>query len=376
MIGDTLKAVFQELIGMGVLWGVKAVFDGVMDLKLEDPTMKVLFLVYLQYDRNVYPIPFRQRYLSESYPAHDLRKDYPIHFPFLGKTFLSHWKENRKLLEEPIWVKFVDLSSRLPRYYGYSPSWEEVERRIERAKDHVRKGLEKEGYDPSKVLLVDYYGKIEENIGEFIALMFFRSRGYLTLNFGPYTGVRAPDVTCWKTPLLSRLREEGLVEHGTTLYELQMLRILKRVESNRTEDGRGETVVIEVESESSRWGSGIMQLLGKSYTGYGGYVQGYDEGYIVCPFSRKSDDRIGVLSFDEKGIFFQECPKSWTDEERRRVRQKEIDDLIKTTLIANLTLNETLELVHPRPTTYFQLLSELINLESETLLDKLKAIIF
>ncbi|MBO3769103.1 MAG: hypothetical protein JTT15_01655 [Candidatus Brockarchaeota archaeon] len=52
------------------------------------------------------------------------------------------------------------------------------------------------GYVPSKILLVKYYGKIEEYIGEFIALLFFRSRGYLTMDFGPCTGFKSSDVTC------------------------------------------------------------------------------------------------------------------------------------------------------------------------------------
>ncbi|MEM2246854.1 MAG: hypothetical protein QXS51_02205 [Thermoproteota archaeon] len=63
-------------------------------------------------------------------------------------------------------------------------------------KYRFRKDLEKVGYVPSKILLVKYYGKIEEYIGEFIALLFFRSRGYLTMDFGPCTGFKSSDVTC------------------------------------------------------------------------------------------------------------------------------------------------------------------------------------
>jgi len=62
----TFEAVFRDLINKKVLWGLKPIFDGYVDLKVEDPVMKTLFLVYMQYDSNVYPSPIRQIYLSES----------------------------------------------------------------------------------------------------------------------------------------------------------------------------------------------------------------------------------------------------------------------------------------------------------------------
>jgi hypothetical protein len=372
LIERTIEATFRDLINRKVLWGIEPIFDGSIDLKIKDPIMKMLFLVYMQYDSAVYPSPLRQTYLAESYPAYDLRGDYPIQFPFLGKTFMEHWEDSEDLLKAPIWVKFINLEEIFPRYYYYQPRLGEIEGKIKKKKDSIRRTLEKEGFTPSTILLVDYYGNIEENIGEFIALLFFRGRGYLTMNFGPYTGVRSPDVTCWKTYSLKKLVEHGFVEYGSTLYELQMLRILRKIQSNKIEEGKGESVVIEVESAKSRWGSGIMQLLGNRYTGAEGYVEGYDEGYLLCPFSCNPDERIGIISFDENGLFFYECPRSWAVEEKKKLRMKEIDDLVKMSLLTNLTLDETFRLIPDRPKTYFQLLSRLTNIDIDIILDKIE----
>lgn len=363
-----VKAVFLDMIKKGILWGVKPIFDDHIDLEVNDPTMKTLILRYIGLsDSDVYSRPIRTIFPDMEYVSEfEFRDRYPMRFPFLTRTFLDHWRENEKALKEPMWLKFGYFYIRDRTEAG-------IRAQRERQKRKIQDDLKEAGYDPVKTLLVPLYEKVEENIGEFISLMFFRSKGFLTTSFVPSTGVRIPDVTCWKTPVLNELKDRGLMEHGTTLYELQMLRILKKIESNRTGDLDGNSVVIEVESDA--WGSGIGQLLGttKGYTYKEGYVEGgsYDKGFIMCPFECKSDDRIGVLSFDEKGLYFQDCPKSFARTERKQLSLQEIDDLIKMTLLANFTFEEISELVSTCDMTYFQVLKQVANLKAETIIDRI-----
>lgn len=54
------------------------------------------------------------RYILAS-PPMTSEESIKICFPFLGKTFMDHWEENKDLLKEPMWVKFVYLSGALSK---------------------------------------------------------------------------------------------------------------------------------------------------------------------------------------------------------------------------------------------------------------------
>ena len=370
---NTLRAVFSEMIGKNMLWGIKAVFNEDIDLEVNDPKMKTLILAHLGYRKDVYPYPFKISYSWEEEIGED---EYPIRLPFLCRTFLNHWDENKNILQEKMFVKFIDFG----KTSGGDTSY--LRRRHKQQKYRIKKELEEKGYDLTKVLFIPLYGRIEENIGEFISLFYFRKLGYLTTVLTPFTGVRAPDVTCWKTPLLRKLREFGIVENGATLYELSMLRVFGKIKDDvKDSDNENRSIVIEVESDQPL--SGVVQLLGYSLYGKGpypsnvkeGYVEGgnYDKGFICAPFY-KHENRVGVLSFDENGLFFKDCPRNFSIPQKKAKSIREMDNLIKMVLLTNLTVDEILELIPIKSKTFFQVLNEISKLEEDKLIEKIKEV--
>ena len=368
---NTLKVIFSEMIEKNMLWGIKPVFNDDVDLEVNDPKMKVLILAHLQYSEDVYPSPFK---ISYSWEEEIGENEYPVRLPFLCRTFLDHWDENKDILQEKMFVKFID--------FGKTSRWDTesyLRRRHNQQIYKIKKELEEKGYDLTKVLFIPLYGKIEENVGKFISLFYFRKLGYLTTVLVPFTGVRVPDVTCWKTPLLRKLRESGIVDNGATLYELSMLRIFGKIKDDiRDLDNEDKSIVIEVESDQPS--SGIIQLLGYSLYEKGsypsnvkeGYIEGgnYDKGFICAPFYTH-ENRVGVLSFNERGLFFKDCPKNFLIPQKKEKSIKEIDDLIKMILLTNLTADEILELISIKSKTFFQVLNEINKLEEEKLIEKI-----
>lgn len=370
---NAVKNVFIEMVQKGMLWGITPIFDGNIDLEVNDPKMKTLILAHLQYNEDVYPYPFKVSYSWEEELGDN---EHPIRLPFLNRTFLDHWNENKDILREEMFIKFID--------FGKANKWDtgsSLRRRHKQQKYRIRKELKEKGYDLTKILFVPLDGKIEENVGEFIALFYFRKLGYLTTVLVPFTGVRVPDITCWKTPLLRKLREFRLVDNGATLYELSMLRIFGKIKDDVKDSTEGdESIVIEVESDQPS--AGIVQLLGYSMYEKGpypsnvkeGYVEGgnYDKGFIVAPFY-KHEDRVGVLSFDENGLFFKDCPKNFSVPPNKEKSIKEIDDLLKWVLLTNLTFDEILELVpNIKSKTFFQILNEIDKIEEERIIEKIR----
>ena len=370
---NTLRAVFSEMIGKNMLWGIKAVFNEDTDLEVNDPKMKTLILAYLGYSKDVYPYPFKISYSWEE----EIEEDgYPIRLPFLCRTFLDHWDENKNILQEKMFVKFIDFG----KTSGGDTSY--FRRRHNQQIYKIKKELEEKGYDLTKVLFIPLYGRIEENIGKFISLFYFRKLGYLTTVLTPFTGVKEPDVTCWKTPLLRKLREFGIVENGATLYELSMLRVFGKIKDDvKDSDNENRSIVIEVESDQPS--SGVVQLLGYSLYGKGpypsnvkeGYVEGgnYDKGFICAPFY-KHENRVGVLSFDENGLFFKDCPRNFSIPQKKAKSIREMDNLIKMVLLTNLTVDEILELIPIKSKTFFQVLNEISKLEEDKLIEKIKEV--
>ncbi len=370
-VTDTLKAVFSEMIEKRMLWGIKSVFNGDVDLEVNDPKMKALILAHLQYSEDVYPYPFKISFSCEEEIGEN---EYPVRLPFLCRTFFDHWIENKDILQEKMFIKFID--------FGKASRWDtesSLRRRHKHQMYRISKELEEKGHDLTKLLFVPLYGKIEENIGEFISLFYFRKLGYLTTVLVPFTGVRVPDVTCWKTPLLRKLRESGIVDNGATLYELSMLRIFGKIKDDtKDRSDKDESIVIEVESKQPS--AGIAQLLGYSLYKKGpypsnikeGYVEGgnYDKGFICAPFY-KHEDRVGVLSFDEEGLFFKDCPKNFSIPQKKEESIKEIDDVVKMVLLTNLAADEILELISIKSKTFFQVLNEVNKLKEEKLIEKI-----
>nr|MCR5854374.1 hypothetical protein [Thermodesulfobacteriota bacterium] len=164
------------MIEKNMLWGIKAVFNEDIDLEVNDPKMKTLILAHLGYSKDVYPYPFKIFYSWEEEIGEDR---YPIRLPFLCRTFLDHWDENKNILQEKMFVKFIDFG----KTSGGDTSY--LRRRHNQQKYRIKKEFKEKGYDLTKVLFIPLYGRIEENIGKFISLFYFRKSGYLTTVLTP-----------------------------------------------------------------------------------------------------------------------------------------------------------------------------------------------
>ncbi len=84
-----------------------------------------------------------------------------------------------------MFIKFID--------FGKPSKWDtesSLRRRQKQQKYRIKKELEENGYGLTKILFVPLYGKIKENIGEFISLFYFRKLGYLTTVLVPFTSYK------------------------------------------------------------------------------------------------------------------------------------------------------------------------------------------
>ena len=121
------------------------------------------------------------------------------------------------------------------------------------------------------------------------------------------------------------------MDNGATLYELSMLRIFGKIKDDERDlDNEDRSIVIEVESDQPS--SGVVQLLGYSLYGKGPYpsnvkeeyVEGgnYDKGFICAPFYTH-ENRVGVLSFNERDCFLKTAQRiSQFHKRKRKVSKK------------------------------------------------------
>lgn len=353
----------------GMLAGIKPVFDGAIDLEATDSAAKILVLAYLGY-QNVsgkfnYAYPYKL--IDWDFPEIQFEREshYPIKFPFLASTVTDNWDRHKQEIPDKVFVRFLHTD------------WQNATSSKNRAREEIRRY----GYDPDRVVfhpIVD----IEEEIGEFISLFYFRHLGFITTVGAPKTGVKAPDVTCWKTPLLRKLRESGLVENGATLMELTMLRLFGKLKSSVRDSNAdsSESIVIEVEPSRSRASGGIQQLLGKS-VGYGaqeaGYISGgnYDKGFIVAP-DCPDDDRVGILSFTENGLRYQDCSKIYSDTQQKALSIREMDDVFKMALLSNLTFDEIMGLIPDiRGRTFHEVMNQITQTDADRIIQQLLRVI-
>lgn len=367
---DILKAVFNELSSNGSLVGVKPIFDGYVDLEITDARTKMVVLSHLNYSDfygRKYNYVCQHNYFVGGFPRIDF--DFGrAEFPFLEYSLLDHWNENKAELDDKIFVKFFHATSDT----------------ISSRKNHLKQEIEHHGHDSERVLLFPMFDRIDERIGEFISMLYFRGRGYIsTINVPVPDDYGIPDVTCWKTPLLRELRKSGLVENGCTLQELGTLRMLGKIPSavkgNLDESDR--SIVIEVEPNAGRAYNGVVnQLLDRSRDAlqkkYGYLESGrYDDGFIVAPeYSQES--RVGVLTYDSKGIQFKDCPRNFSHEESKSSAIKEMDNLFAMVLLSNLTFDEIIGLVPKvKGSTFYDVMKRINQLSFDEIINAVKSVI-
>jgi len=262
-----------------------------------------------------------------------------IAFPIVSGSCLDFYEGNKKAIEKGVYFCFF-YSSR--------------EESTKKFKYNVLELLKKNGLNERSIVLIPIVGQvIGEDIGELVSILFFRNKGLLATNHKYWLqGAKAPDVICWRTPLVKKLAEMGILVDGGTLVELAFARVLKRVKS-KIVDMEETTAVVEVESSKphSSISKAVSQLLRDPQSSRYLLTGFFDEGYAMCPFDFYHDSEVGVLSFDEKGIKFHSCPKNYSTENREFfIRQT--NEVIKQTLMMNFTLDEIFRMVGQSSSVY------------------------
>lgn len=221
-----------------------------------------------------------------------------------------------------------------------------------------------------------YYGRsgglcrryLDEGIMEYITSSFLRGKGFIVDKFSEGLTIEqgGPDLFAIKIPeLQNKLIDLKIISGGFYLNELELLDVLgERKIKHKIKETK--SIVIEVESptHSGRFSAGRKQILGKlggyNNTGYLEYGC-YNEGYIAIPFEEKRvktfgknpeeigfipENDIGIITVSEDGeIIMRNCPKSYGKKEKIDEILKNVERVVKLTLLKNMPLREVFNLL-------------------------------
>jgi len=253
--------------------------------------------------------------------------------------------------------------------------------------DGVLEEIKAEGLNPTDFILFreGYYERsrglprryMDEGMMEYITSSFLRSNGFIVDKFNESLtmGLGGPDLFAIKIPeLQNKLIDLKVTNGGFYLNELELLNLLgERTTKHRIKEVK--SIVIEVESptDSGRFSAGRREILGHlggyDKTGYLEYGC-YNEGYIALPFEEERakdfggkteetgfipEEDIGIITVSENGeIIMRNCPKSYGEKEKIEELLKNVERIIKLTLLKNLPLKEVFNLL-PKIHSFYDL---------------------
>ncbi len=218
---------------------------------------------------------------------------------------------------------------------------------------------------------------IVESITNLIAARFFMLKGYLVRGDVGY----GPDVVAFDAEFVRELRELGMVGECASLETLATLRklgISQRRQDSKESDKREQ--IIAVESQAHNIDEGIRQL---HPGGYGSKVipsvDFFDRKVLAAPFFHEKLDDIAVLTYDKEGItYYEEQQRKEITNQFDLDRKAEFLDSLKSQakalLVANLTVQEILELTGSKSTSIFELLRSRSNMPWSSVLEKVYSV--
>lgn len=363
MIENTFKQMCEE----GIMWGTEPIFNDVVDIKVNDNRMKLLILNYLQSTRDIgYDLAGdRNHYNKTPSELMSLSQDFVEKTKSFGcfgyqidplsfKNMYDWMNEKLPVFDAPLYIKF---------YYDNDESnsnWKNVYYSNRKSFNDELNRIKNNGIDLNRFLPIRFYRKdrwtwsFGENLGEFISMLYFRSKGYITnphmhVGAGIY-GSKDPDMFAWRTPLQKKLIESGIIESGVTIFELSTLCLFGKAKRNGLDASKpenfDESIVMEV--EDTRPQAGIAQLFEGSKGNGDGYISGrnFDKAFLVAPFINKDyfKDSYGVLIFNENGLAFNDCKKTYSDIKPKNYTIQGIDNLIRKVLMTNLSIKDLIDI--------------------------------
>lgn len=226
--------------------------------------------------------------------------------------------------------------------------------------------LFREGYYERIKGLPERY--IDEGVMEYITSSFLRSEGFIVDKFNESLSINGggPDLFAIKIPKLqNKLIDLKITEGGFYLNELELFSLLgDRTAQQKIEEAK--SIVIEAESptHSGRFSAGRKQVL--QYLSYGCY----NEGYVAIAFEEERArtlggrpeelgfvpfEDIGIITLSENGeIIVRNCPKSYGEKEKIEELLKNVERIVKLTLLKNLPLKEIFNLL-PTVHSFYEL---------------------
>lgn len=291
-----------------------------------------------------------------------------VPFPILCGSTFDYFLKNKELLQRPKFISFCRYPNRK------DPSQDSIKNYKYDAK---RELIDNFGLnDLDIILVVSKKGtEISEEMASLMSLLYFRNKGFMVTQYDEYHSQFVPglpDQIYWRDPIVNELNERGLLSYGGTLAELTLCRFLGKQKSKTTQVYR--TGVIEIKNSVAGNSPAVTALLSRKAEGYYRKNGCFDEGIAYAPFDRKNHLGVGIFSFDEEGIYFQECPTNYSEQKNKERFLAEMKEVIKQTLIMNFTLDEILELTG-KQSSMFNVLKSLGEIEFEKIIDKVESIL-
>jgi len=200
---------------------------------------------------------------------------------------------------------------------------------------------------------------INEPLITYIVSSFLRKNGFIVDPFNEALAFgcnRFIDLYAFKIPQIqNELGDLGCIEGGFYLNELELMQ--KRNAFSKVNEEMN--LLIEIESPSpkpaNRFSSGKNQILPCLRGGY------FNEGYVAVPFIEEKakavggkpeelgfipEEDVGIITIDHEGdILFKRCPKQYGNEENLSELRKNVERIIKLTLLKNLSLRQIFNLL-------------------------------
>jgi len=226
---------------------------------------------------------------------------------------------------------------------------------------------------------------INESLITYVISSFLRKNGFIVDPFNEALAFgcnKFIDLYAFKIPQVqNELGDLGYIEGGFYLNELELMQ--KRNAFSKVNEERN--LVIEIESPTpkpaNRFSGGKNQILPCLNGGY------FNEGYVAVPFIEEKakviggkpeelgfipEEDIGIITIDHNGnIIFKRCPKQYGNEKNISELRKNVERIIKLTLLKNLSLKQIFDLL-PNAKSFYDLFYLVDNLNIKRIINIIK----
>ena len=227
---------------------------------------------------------------------------------------------------------------------------------------------------------------------EFVFSCFLRKKGFIVDKFAGDDWIGG-DLYAFKIPEIQNiLADSGITEGGFYLCELELVSVMRSNKkfNSKKKINKRKFIAVEVEgigeskktTPSSRLSDGRNQLTEKYLPeGY------FDEGYVAVPFVEEKakiiggkpeelgfipEEDVGIITIDHNGTFiFKKCPKKYGNKEKIHELHKNIERIIKLTLLKNLPLKRTFSLL-PNTRSFYDIFYLVDKLDINKIVDIIK----